>query len=90
MSITETIANEPLAIQTVLTTAVTSTLAILLYAGIDPELVAAITLAASGWIAAGFALVRTKVTPNNKVALTNDDVTLITAAQAAPGQPPKN
>lgn len=87
MTIAETAANEPMALQTVFTTAVTGTLALLLYLGVDPELVAAITLAASGWIAAGFALIRSKVTPTSKVALTKDDVDLINASQAQV-QPP--
>lgn len=68
------LASEPVAIGGVITTAVTSTLAILLYAGVDSQLVAAITLAASGWIAAVVAIVRSKVTPTADVALTKDDV----------------
>jgi succinylarginine dihydrolase len=75
------VSNEPVAIGGLITTAVTSTLAILLYVGVDPQLVAAITLASTGWIAAIAAVVRSKVTPTSKVALTTSDVELINAAK---------
>lgn len=73
--------NEPVAIAGLISTAVTSTLAILLYLHVDPQLVASITLASTGWIAAIAAVVRSKVTPTNKVALTVSDVKRLNAAQ---------
>ena len=62
--------NEPVAIGGLINTAMVSTIAILLYLHVDPQLVAAITLASSGWIAAIAAVIRSKVTPNGHVALT--------------------
>lgn len=66
--------REPVTLAVALTTAVTSTISILLVVGVDPSMVAAITGAASGWIAVAFAWARSKVTPTANVALTVDQV----------------
>lgn len=77
------IEEQPVLLATGLTTAVTSTLGILLVVGVDPDLVAALIGTATGWIAFGFAWAKAKVTPTSKVALTVSDVALIDAATAA-------
>lgn len=82
--------NEPVAVGGLISTAVTSTIGILLYLDVDPELVAAITLAASGWIAAIAAIVRGAVTPTAEVALTHADVAHIESTNnLPPPAPPK-
>ena len=55
--------NEPVRIVGLLNAAIGATLAILLFAGVDPTLVGALTLAATAWIAVGAELVRGRVTP---------------------------
>jgi hypothetical protein len=55
--------TEPVAIIAAITAAVQATLAILLFAGVDPELVGAITAAVVAWIGAAGLWVRSRVTP---------------------------
>lgn len=55
--------NEPVAIGAAINAAITATLAILLFVGVDPELVGALTLAATAWVAVAAAIVRSRVTP---------------------------
>jgi hypothetical protein len=76
------VSNEPVAIGGLINSAAVSTIAILLYFKVDPQLVGAISVALSGWIAAISAVVRTKVTPSKNVALTNTQVTDINIARS--------
>jgi hypothetical protein len=62
--------TEPVTITAAITAAITSTLAILLFFGVDPDVVAAITVAATGWIGVAAVLVRGKVTPVDDPTLT--------------------
>jgi hypothetical protein len=55
--------SEPVRIVGLLNTAIAATLGLLLFAGVDPDLVAALVLAAAAWIAVGAELVRARVTP---------------------------
>jgi hypothetical protein len=55
--------NEPVSIVAAITAAITSTLAILLFVGVDPELVGAITLATTAWVGVAAAVVRSRVSP---------------------------
>lgn len=55
--------TEPVALTGAITAAITATLAILMFAGVDPDLVGAITLAATGWVAVVAAVVRSRVSP---------------------------
>lgn len=55
--------QEPVAITAAINAAITATLAILLFVGISPELVGALTLAATAWIGVVAAVVRARVTP---------------------------
>lgn len=66
--------TEPVSITAAITAALTSTIAILLFLGVDPDLVGAITLAVTGWVGVVAAVVRSRVTPNQNVALTTTDV----------------
>lgn len=59
--------NEPVSVVAALNAAVVATLAILLFLGVDPDLVGGITLAVTGWIGFGAAVVRSRVTPNARV-----------------------
>jgi hypothetical protein len=55
--------TEPVAIVAAINSALTATLAILLFVGVDPEMVGGITLAVTGWVSVGALWVRSKVTP---------------------------
>ena len=55
--------SEPVRIVGLLNTALAATLGLLLFAGVDPDLVAALVLAAAAWIAVAAELVRARVTP---------------------------
>ena len=55
--------TEPVAIIAAITGAIQATLAILLFAGVDPELVGAITASVVAWIGAAGVWVRSRVTP---------------------------
>ena len=55
--------TEPVRLVGLLNAAIAATLAILLFAGADPNLVGALTLAATAWIAVAAELVRARVTP---------------------------
>ena len=55
--------HEPVAITSLITAAITATLAILLFAGVDPDFVAAITAATVAWVLVIAAVVRSRVTP---------------------------
>lgn len=76
-SLTET---EPASLTGALNIAITTTLAILLFAGVDEKLVAALTLAAGAWIGVATAWLRSRVRPAATsvdvadVALTHQDV----------------
>lgn len=52
-----------MSIVSAITSAITSTVAILLFFGIDPKLVGAVTVAATAWVGVGAAIVRAKVIP---------------------------
>lgn len=60
--------QEPVSIVAALNAAITATLGILLFVGVDPTLVGALTLAATAWIAVGAAFVRARVTPVQTIA----------------------
>lgn len=64
--------NEPVSIFAALTAAIQATLAILLVLGVEPDLVAAIAGALIAWIALAAVVVRSKVTPTSRVALTTE------------------
>ena len=55
--------NEPVSVFAAINAAVVATLAILMFAGVDPDLVGAITLAATAWIGVAAVVVRSRVTP---------------------------
>jgi hypothetical protein len=55
--------TEPVSVIAAITAALTSTIAIALFFGADPELVAAVTLAVTAWVGVAAAVVRSKVTP---------------------------
>lgn len=55
--------QEPVAIMAAITAALQATLAILLFVGVDPELVGALTAAVVAWVGVAAAVVRSKVTP---------------------------
>lgn len=77
--------QEPVAITAAINAAITATLAILLFVGISPELVGALTLAATAWIGVVAAVVRARVTPVPKVpagdagSMTLGDIILVVA-----------
>lgn len=75
-------ASEPTALVSAITAAITSTLAILLFAGVDPELVGALTLAATAWIGVAAVIIRSRVTPNSRVELTVEQADLIRSIEA--------
>lgn len=58
--------TEPVGVVAALNAAVTATLAVLLFVGVDPNLVGALTLAAVAWIGVGAAIVRARVTPTRR------------------------
>lgn len=67
--------NEPTVTTAALVTgAINSTLAVLLFLGVKPELVAALTLASNGWIAVAARMIHKRTTPTDQVALTHADV----------------
>lgn len=55
--------QEPVSIIAAINAAITATLAILLFVGVAPELVGALTLAATAWIGVAAAFVRSRVRP---------------------------
>jgi hypothetical protein len=55
--------NEPVRIVAALNAALSATLAILLFAGVSPDLVAALTLAVTLWVVFIGETVRSRVTP---------------------------
>lgn len=55
--------TEPVRIVGLLNAAIAATLALLLFVGVPPELVGALTFAAAAWIAVAAELVRSRVTP---------------------------
>ena len=55
--------QEPVAIMSAITAALQATLAILLFVGVDPELVGALTAAVVAWVGVAAFFVRSKVTP---------------------------
>lgn len=59
--------DEPVALTTAINSAVTATLAILLFVGVNPNAVAAITLGVVGWIAVWGVWARSKVKPMSKI-----------------------
>ncbi len=71
--------NEPTALVAAITAAITSTLAILLFVGVDPQLVGALTFAATAWVGVGAVVLRSRVTPNDRVALTTAEAKALTA-----------
>lgn len=52
------------------TAAVTSTIGLLAFLGVDVELVGALTIAANGWVAVGALLIHRRTVPTDQVALT--------------------
>lgn len=66
-----------------ITSALTATISILLFVGVDPMLVGAINAALIAWVGVAVAIVRSKVTPTSKVALTTEEL----AALQKPAQP---
>lgn len=62
--------NEPVSIAGVINSTAALVVAVLLYLKVDPQVVAAVSVALSGWLAAIAAVVRTKVTPTHRVAMT--------------------
>lgn len=64
--------NEPVSIAGVINSTAALAVAVLLYLKVDPQVVAAVSVALSGWLAAIAAIVRSKVTPSHKVALTHE------------------
>jgi uncharacterized membrane protein len=55
--------DEPVAIVAAITAAINATLATLLFAGVDPDLVAAATTAVIAWVGVAAVVVRGRVTP---------------------------
>lgn len=76
--------TEPTAVISAITAAITATLGILLFAGVDAELVGALTFAATAWVGVAAALIRSRVTPNTSVALTNEEAQALAAANPKP------
>lgn len=66
-----------------ITAAVTSTLGLLSFVGIDQDLIGALQLAAGGWIIVGAMLIHQRTTPTEHVALTVDEAEKL----AGPGDP---
>ena len=62
--------NEPVSIAGVINSTAALVVAFLLYLKVDPQVVAAVSVALSGWLATIAAVVRTKVTPTHRVAMT--------------------
>lgn len=60
-----------------LTAAITATIGLLTIFGVNPDVTGAITVAIGLWLT----VLRGLVTPNDRVALTVDDVSLIEAAE---------
>lgn len=56
-----------------ITAAITSTLGLLTFLGVDHQLVGGLILAANGWIAVGALLVHKRTTPTEQVALTIEE-----------------
>lgn len=61
--------DEPVGLVASITAAVTSTIALLALLGVPGEVVAAISLAATGWIGVGAAWARRRVTPNHRATV---------------------
>lgn len=76
--------TEPVSSAAAITVAVQATIAILLVAGVDPQLVAAIQGAVVGWVVVVAVIVRSRVTPIAQVALTVDDVEALTGDSGPP------
>lgn len=67
--------TEPVAVQAAIAAAINVTLGLLSFFGINNELVGALQIVAGAWITVIFTfVVRAKVTPNARVALTVQDV----------------
>lgn len=77
--------DEPVSIFGALNSALVATIAILAVFGVDQKIIAAITIAVTAWVGFAAVLVRRKVTPTSKVALTHDDVALLEAAKPQSG-----
>jgi hypothetical protein len=54
--------DEPVAWQAAVTGAITSTIAILAFLGVDGEVVGALSVAATGWVGVAAVVVRSRVT----------------------------
>jgi hypothetical protein len=79
--------SEPVSVVSAITSAITSTVAILLFFGVDPKLVGAISVAATAWVGVGAAIVRSKVIPKSNLA---PAAILAAGHTLRPGQPAVN
>ena len=73
--------TEPVSITAAITAAIQATLAILLFVDVDPELVGALQVALIAWVGVIAVIVRSRVTPNENVALTVDEAKVLTAPE---------
>lgn len=55
--------GDPASIVSAITQALTSTIAIALFFGVDPKLVGAVTVAVTAWVSVGGAIIRAKSIP---------------------------
>ena len=74
--------HEPVTVTAAITAAITSTLALLAFAGVPAEVIGALGVASTAWVTLGAVIVRSKVTPTVDVALTNDEVAALRANQS--------
>ena len=74
--------HEPVTVTAAITAAITSTLALLAFAGVPAEVIGALGVASTAWVTLGGVIVRSKVTPTVDVALTNDEVAALRANQS--------
>jgi hypothetical protein len=63
----EPVHHEPVRLTSLITAAITATLTILLFVGVDPDVVGALTAAATAWVLVIAEVVRNRVTPVEEV-----------------------
>jgi hypothetical protein len=79
--------NEPVTLHAAIASAINVTLGLLNFLGVDQALVGALQVVAAAWILVIFvAFVRSKVTPNGNVKLTQDQYQALVAAGFSPGK----
>lgn len=77
--------DEPVSVLAAINGAVVATIALLAFVGVDGQVIGALSLAATAWIAVAATIVRGRVTPTDRVALTVKQAEQLEAQRASQG-----